>query len=292
MDVARRASGNYRFPNLPEHRGDHDFNLLVPPSYLLGSTIGEGEFAAVKAAYNMRTKTYVAIKCFRPRSGHYMMLDEQIMREMMAAKGLIHDHIVSIHEAIMYGNRVFLVMEYCPNGDLRQYINKSGALPESRARQFFGQLCLGVRKIHSMDLVHRDLKLENILIDSKLKLKIGDFGCARRQMDKTLHTITGSYAYGAPELVQGNEYNGKKADVWSMGIILFAMVAGKLPYTDKGSLKQMLKKRSKPPHYPAHLSINCRHLISGMLNYVSSMRLHLEEVMCHPWLMDQDSEVE
>lgn len=287
-DVACRASGRYQFPNLPERRGDNDFELFVPPCYLLGNVIGEGEFATVKLAYNMRTKKHVAIKCFKPRSGRYMLVDEQILRELMAAKGLVHEHIVHMHEAIMYGNRVFLVMEHCSNGDLRRYINKNGPLNESHARDYFGQICLGIKKMHSLDLVHRDIKLENILIDSNFVLKVGDLGCARRQMDKRLNTITGSYAYGAPEVVRGDRYDGKKADVWSLGIILFAMVQGKLPYTDKGSLKQMLKKRSKPPKYPSHLSASCRELLSGMLCFEPSVRLTIEEVISHPWLSNKE----
>ena len=282
--AVRRTHGRYRFPDLPRYRGDHNFNVFIPPSYVLGNVIGDGEFATVKMAYNVVTKDYVAIKCFRPRTGLYKIMDEQILREMMVSKGLFHEHILRIHEAIMYGNRVFLVMEYCPYGDLRRYINTSGALTENLSRKFFTELCLGVRKMHSLNIVHRDLKLENLLIDGKFSLKIGDFGCARKQMDKQLNTVTGSYAYGAPELVRGDEYNGKKADVWSMGIILYAMIAGKLPYTDKGGVKVVVKKRKTLPKYPKDLSKECCDLISGMLTFEPSERLSLEAVISHPWL--------
>ncbi len=213
------------------------------------------------------------------------MLDEQIMREMMAMKGLTHEHIVRTYEAILYGNRVFLVLEYCPYGDLRRFINRGGALSEDHAREFFGHMCLGLKKMHSVDLVHRDLKLENILIDAKFRAKISDMGCARRQMNKYLHTITGSYAYGAPELVSGENYDGKKADVWSLGIILYAMVIGKLPYGDKGKLKKMLKERTKPPPYPEHLSARCCQLLTRMLTYIPLNRISLEGVMAHPWML-------
>ncbi len=272
------------FQDLPRFRGNHRFDLFLPPSYLFGHTLGDGEFATVKLAYNLRTETYVAIKCFKPRSGQYMMLDEQIMRELMATKGLTHEHIVRTYEAILYGNRVFMVMEYCPYGDLRKYINRTGALAEVGARRFFGQLCLGVEKMHNLDLVHRDLKLENILIDQNFKLKIGDLGCARRQMDKQLHTVTGSYAYGAPELVRGDHYSGKKADMWSLGVILYAMVVGKLPYSDKGRLKKMIKDRMKLPDFPLNLSLQCCQILSGLLCFDPYNRLSLDEAMKHPWM--------
>ena len=285
----RFSRTHYRFPNFPENRGNHQFNLFLPPCYIFGDTVGDGEFASVKIAYNMRSGNYVAIKCFKARCGQYMMLDEQIMREMMAMKGLAHEHIVRTHEAILYGDRVFLVMEYCPYGDLRRFINRGGALSEDHAREFFGHICLGLKKMHSVNLVHRDLKLENILIDAKFRAKIGDMGCARRQIDKCLHTITGSYAYGAPELVSGENYNGKKADVWSLGVILFAMVIGKLPYGDKGRLRKMLRERMKPPDYPSYLSEKCCQLLTRMLTYESRNRISLEGVMAHPWLMHKNA---
>ena len=271
-------------PHLPLHRGDHAFNLFVPPSYLLGPTIGNGEFAKVKLAYDLRTANYVAIKAFSRRSGRYMMLDEQIIRESLAIKGLRHDHIVRVYETILQGNRVFQVMEYCPYGDLRKFINQKGALSEDHAREFFGHLLLAVTKLHSRNLVHRDLKLENILLDNKLRLKVADFGCARRQIGKQLHTITGSYAYGAPELVRGDNYDGKLTDVWSLGVILYAMVTAKLPFCDKGSLQQLLDERKEPPALSDNLTSECVDLILLMLTYDPRNRIRLPMIFSHPWL--------
>ena len=274
----------YRFANLPLRRGNHDFNLFLPPYYVFGPDIASGEFATVKLAYNMKTGRNVAIKCFYPRNGHYTMLDEQMIREMSAMKGMIHDHIVSVYESIIYGNRVFIVMEHCSNGDLRRFINRGGALDEENARVFFSHLILGVKKMHSMDLIHRDLKLENLLIDSNHRLKIADFGCARRQIGKRLNTVTGSYAYGAPELFRGDHYDGRKSDVWSMGIILYAMLVGKLPYRDKGSLRRLLRERMEPLQLPPRLSQDCCDLVNMMLAYNPVRRASLDSVMSHPWM--------
>lgn len=266
------------------NRGDHSFNLFVPPSYLLGPTIGNGEFAKVKLAYDLKTGVYVAIKAFNRRSGRYMMLDEQIIRETLAIKGLRHDHIVRLYETVLYGNCVFQVMEYCPYGDLRKFINQKGALSEDQAREFFGHLLLGMTKLHNSDLVHRDLKLENILLDAKLRLKIADFGCARRQIGKDLHTITGSYAYGAPELFRGDSYNGKLTDVWSLGVILYAMVMARLPFHDKGTLQELLRERMEPPALSSDLSAECCDLILQMLTYDPRNRICLPMIFSHPWL--------
>lgn len=283
-----RQDTRFRFPDLPLHRGDHDFNLFVPPSYILGPTIGDGEFAKVKLAFNMKTGGYVAIKCFGQRNGYYMMLDEQIIREMLAMKGLVHEHIVRLYETIIYGDRVFMVMEHCPYGDLRHFVNRGGPLSESHAREFFGHLILGVQKMHGMDLMHRDLKLENLLIDSKFRLKIADFGCARRQINKRLHTITGSYAYGAPELFRGDYYDGTKTDVWSMGVILYAMLVGRLPFTDRGRLGRLLRERMDFPHLPSRLSPECCDIIRKMLTYDPTQRISLDAAMRHPWMMERE----
>ena len=285
MDCESRQTTGFRFPDLPQHRGDHDFNLFLPPCYVLGPNIGRGEFAKVKLAYNMRTCSYVAIKCFSPRNGHYMMLDEQIVREILATKGLIHPHIAQIYEAIIYGDRVFLVMENCPYGDLRQFLNKGGPLCEEQARVFLGHLILGVKKLHSMDLVHRDLKLENLMIDSRFRLKIADFGCARRQIGKTLNTITGSYAYGAPELFRGDRYDGKKCDVWSMGVIFYSMLVGRLPFSDRGRMRTLLRERMELPPLPPSITPDCCDLLKKMLRYDPAERLSLDAVMTHPWMM-------
>lgn len=283
-----RDSRPFQFPDLPAHRGDHDFNLFLPPAYMLGPTVGDGEFATVRLAYDLRTGETVAVKCFIPRSGEYRMLDEQIVREVVAQKGLVHEHLVQLHEIIIHGHRVFHVMEYCRRGDLRQFINSEGALSENQAREFFGDLLLGVREMHSINLMHRDLKLENLLIDSKFRLKIADFGCARRQIDKRLNTITGSYAYGAPELFRGDYYDGRKTDVWSMGVILYAMLMGRLPFSDSGEMQELLAERMHPPRLPVRLSPECTDLIHRMLSYDPAGRLTVEEVMIHPWMMQKD----
>ena len=282
----------YRFADLPLNRGDHSFNIFLPPCYIFGETIGQGKFATVKLAFDLRRGHYVAIKCFTSRSRKDMMLDDQILQEMMAMKGLVHDHIVRMNEAICYGNKVFFVMEYCPHGDLRHFINRSGPLSEGFAREFFGDICKGVQKIHGMDLVHRDLKLDNLYIDLEYRIKIGDFGCARRQMDKSLHTITGSYAYGAPELIRGDKHDAKKADIWSMGVILFAMVTGRLPYHVNESLMDMLMERRKPPsRFPSSVSQDCCAVICRMLTYNPLKRFHLNQIIEHPWVSNTQGSI-
>ncbi len=255
----------------------------------MGPTLGRGEFASVKLAFNLRTGANVAMKCFKPRCGTYLMVDEQILREVLAMKGLTHPHIVELYEVIVYGDRVFLVMEYCPLGDLRRYINRRGPLSEHQARLFLGHMALAVKKMHSMDLIHRDLKLENLVIDSSFRLKIADFGCARRQISKTLNTITGSYAYGAPELFRGDHYDGRKTDVWSMGVVLYAMLVGQLPFNDKGRLRNLLWERMRVPSLPHRLSRNCCDLIRKMLTYDPSHRISLNSLLAHPWMMGYES---
>lgn len=218
------SQGNlpFRFPYLP-NRGLHEYNLFVPPSYILGPVIGEGEFAKVRMACNLVTNGAVAIKAFRKRRGGLTSsIDEQIVREINVIKGLRCRNIVKFFESLVHGDRVFMVMEIMTKGDLRKYINKTGAMKETNARKMFSDILNGVSYLHQNHIVHLDLKLENLLLNEELVVKITDFGCARFQVGtKRFSTPCGSYAYGAPEVISGQSYDGIAADMWSVGEYMY-----------------------------------------------------------------------
>ena len=215
---------------------------FIPPSYLLGDMVGEGDCATVHTAYEIQSGVVVAMKCYRENSGANRSVEEQILREIgyIASQRLRHPHIVQFDAVILYEDRVFLVMEYCRNGDLLQLLSSMRPFNEDLARQFFRQLALGMEHMHRSNLVHRDLKLENLVIDSDFRLKIADFGCATTQNQNSLHGFAGSYAYAAPEVLEGRHYDGFKTDVWSMGVMLYAMVVGTLPFRHYCSIRQLL----------------------------------------------------
>ena len=143
-------------------QGDHSFNLFLPPAYMIGQTIAEGEFVTVSAGIHLRSMTPVAIKEFTHTNGD-AILDQHILSEVGALKGVLH---LELYETIVYGDRVFLIMEYCPYGDLREFINAQGPLNETHARLCMGDLVRRLQRLHRIHLIHRDLRLENVLIGS------------------------------------------------------------------------------------------------------------------------------
>lgn len=275
----------FRFSDLP-NRGCHDYNLFVPPSYVLGPIIGEGEFAKVRMACNLVTNGAVAIKSFRRRRGGLSSsIDEQILREVNVLKGLRCRNIVKVFESLVYGDRVFMVMEIMTKGDLRKYINKTGAMKESNARKMFADILNGVVYLHQHRIAHLDLKLENLLLNEESVIKITDFGCARIQVgQKRFNTPCGSYAYGAPEVISGQTYDGMKADIWSLGVILYCMVSARLPYADDGQLTELIWERREAPDVPSWVSPECCKLIRSSLRYKAERRINETQMMTHSWM--------
>ena len=273
----------FRFPDLP-NRGLHEFNLFLPPTYALGQLIGQGEFANIKLAVNIETENLYAVKIFRPRRS--TMVTEQVIREVETLKGIDCPNILKVAEIILYGDNTFMVMELMRKGDMRVYINRNGPLLEILSRKFFIDLLNGVNYIHRRNIVHLDLKLENLLLDDHLNLKIADFGCAKVQMGQKLFSHPcGSYAYGAPEVISGREFDGKKADTWSMGVILYCMVVARLPFDDKQQdVKEMLKERKCVSNIERPVSAHCKELIGHMLAYKKDRRAGIQEIMCNQWL--------
>lgn len=279
------ASDDYQFAELPG-KGIHDFNLFVPPHYLLGPTLGDGEFAKVRVAHNLESGFNFAMKIFRKRKGtNKSLVDEHIWREISILKGISHENIIKIYDVIIYGDRVFLAMEWTTYGDMRKYVNRQGPLANDHAKDLFGQMTSGLTELHRRHVVHLDLKLENLLLDHKLRVKIADFGCARVQIGKFFTKPCGSYAYGAPELISSQQYDGTKTDVWSMGVILFAMVVQKLPYSDTGMLADLLIERKKVPAMPDSVNFECQNLVLSMLTYSDSDRIPLAQAVAHPWMV-------
>ena len=175
-------------------------------------------------------------------------------------------------------------MELVEGGDLLDYINKKRYLPDEDARGLFRDLVDGLIECHRLRFVHRDLKCENMLLSRNLHLKISDFGFARRFTDtQKLQTYCGSYAYAAPEIIIGEPYLGRMADIWSIGVILYAMVCGKLPFKDKDA-KTLLSDVASKLHFPSRIDDNCKDLIKGILKFNPKDRLTLDEIKSHPWM--------
>ncbi|NWR36968.1 MELK kinase, partial [Tachuris rubrigastra] len=195
--------------------------------YELHGTVGTGGFAKVKLARHRLTGEKVAIKIMDK-----LALQDDLPRvklEIDAMKDLSHQHICQLYHVIETPKKIFMVLEYCPGGELFDYIISKDRLSEEEARVFFRQIVSAIAYVHSRGYAHRDLKPENLLIDEEHNLKLIDFGlCAKPKggLDYHLNTCCGSPAYAAPELIQGKAYIGSEADIWSMGVLLYALLCG------------------------------------------------------------------
>ena len=259
--------------------------------YILGRTLGSGAYAKVKSAHAVKLSKKVAVKIINKKTAPKDMLSKFLPREVETLKAVEHENVIKLHEVIETDDLAYLVLELAESGDLLDFINSRKYLSEQTARNLFKDLVSGMSKCHSMNIVHRDLKCENLLLDSQFRLKISDFGFARRHEGKLLETYCGSYAYAAPEVIMGDPYIGEAADIWSMGVILYAMVVGRLPFKDS-DVKSLLSQISTNLCFPTRISEELKDLIRKMLTFSPRERLTLAQIKNHPWMLKKDSEEE
>eukprot|EP00053_Salpingoeca_punica_P002033 m.35904 g.35904 ORF g.35904 m.35904 type:complete len:432 (+) comp11350_c0_seq1:518-1813(+) len=260
--------------------------------YILGDTLGNGGYAKVKLAVDRASGRQVAVKIVHKRRVPQNYLEKFLPREISTMKTLNHANVTRLLEVYENSECTVLVLEYASRGDMLEYINKRGRLPEAEARAMLAQIVAGVSYCHRKRVIHRDLKCENILLGENLEIKVSDFGFATAvpARDSSLsHTHCGSFAYAAPEILAGEAYNGYQTDVWSMGIILYAMVCGHLPYNDNAP-KVLLAQLQQPMEFAPDLSQECQDLLKGMLHLQAQSRLTLEEVLRHPWMQQSAAE--
>ncbi|KAI9007345.1 kinase-like domain-containing protein [Gaertneriomyces semiglobifer] len=267
-------------------------NLFGP--YRLLRTLGEGEFGKVKLASHLDTKQEVAIKLIKKESIEQPSRRSKLMREISILQAVDHPFIVKVYEVIETRDYIGMIMEYASGGELFEHILAHRYLKEKEACRFFAQLVAGVSYLHSQNIVHRDLKLENLLLDGQRNVIITDFGFANRSSndpESLLLTSCGSPCYAAPELVISDGYVGEAADIWSCGVILYAMLCGYLPFDDDpnnpdGDNINLLYKYilETELEFPDYVSQDARDLLKRMLVPDPRYRANMREVMNHWWL--------
>ena len=260
--------------------------------YLIKRTIGRGTFSKVKLAVNKTTSQKVAIKILEKSKIIEPDDLERIVREMAIIIEFNHPNVVVVHEIFETDEHYLIIMDYCSGGELFNYIVVNQRLEEDEASFFYYQLINGVEYIHSKNIVHRDLKPENLLLDEKGLLKIIDFGLSNFFTGDKLTTPCGSPCYASPEMVGGNKYNGFYIDVWSTGIILFAMICGYLPFEDSDNeilFKKILKCKV---FYPSHVSLEARDLMKKILVTDPEKRIKIKEIKEHKFYLKGKKEYE
>jgi len=255
-------------------------------NYDIAETIGSGGFAKVKLATHLLTGEKVAIKIMDKKA-----LGDDLPRvkvEINAMKDLRHQHICQLMQVIETDEKIFMILEYCPGGELFDYIVAKDRLSESEARFFFRQIIAALAYIHSKGYAHRDLKPENLLLDDNQCLKLIDFGlCAKPKggMENLLSTCCGSPAYAAPELILGKSYLGAEADLWSMGVLLYALLCGYLPFDDDNINLLYKKIQNGKYELPAWLSQDSINLLNDLLQTDPKKRITMQQLVFHPWVL-------
>ncbi|KAM4619890.1 MAP/microtubule affinity-regulating kinase 4 isoform 2-T2 [Polymixia lowei] len=253
-------------------------------NYRLLKTIGKGNFAKVKLARHILTGKEVAIKIIDKTQLNPTSL-QKLFREVRIMKGLNHPNIVQLFEVIETDKTLYLIMEYASGGEVFDYLVSHGRMKEIEARAKFRQIVSAVHYCHQKNIVHRDLKAENLLLDADANIKIADFGFSNEfTLGNKLDTFCGSPPYAAPELFQGKKYDGPEVDVWSLGVILYTLVSGSLPF-DGQNLKELRERVLRGKYrVPFYMSTDCEGILRRFLVLNPSKRCTLEQVMKDKWI--------
>lgn len=247
--------------------------------YTIGETIGEGTFGKVKKGFHKLTGRLVAIKKISKQHAPMMA------REIHHHRQLKHPNVVMLYEMITTESAIHIISEYCPNGDLLDALTESGRCSETRVHKWFYQLTDAIKYCHTRGIVHRDLKLENILLDADDNVKICDFGFARfTQKNQYLETFCGSLSYSAPEVILRKKYTGPETDIWSLGVILYTLLAGEYPFDDDSEVMTQRKIVQAEYEMPFYFDEDLSDLIRQMLQLEPSERITIDGIIDHPWM--------
>uniref|UniRef100_A0A8C7KJ15 MAP/microtubule affinity-regulating kinase 3 n=1 Tax=Oncorhynchus kisutch TaxID=8019 RepID=A0A8C7KJ15_ONCKI len=274
-------------PNMPRCRNSVATTPDEQPhigNYRLLKTIGKGNFAKVKLARHVLTGKEVAVKIIDKTQLNSSSL-QKLFREVRIMKLLNHPNIVKLFEVIETEKTLYLIMEYASGGEVFDYLVAHGRMKEKEARAKFRQIVSAVQYCHQKCIVHRDLKAENLLLDADMNIKIADFGFSNEfTMGNKLDTFCGSPPYAAPELFQGKKYDGPEVDVWSLGVILYTLVSGSLPF-DGQNLKELRERVLRGKYrIPFYMSTDCENLLKKFLILNPTKRGSLEQIMKDRWM--------
>ncbi|XP_061373095.1 CBL-interacting serine/threonine-protein kinase 5-like [Gastrolobium bilobum] len=268
----------------PQHKTNNR-NILFN-KYEIGKLLGQGNFSKVYHGRNLITNESVAIKIIKKERLKKETMMKQIKREVSVMGLVRHPHIVELREVMATKAKIFMVVEYVKGGELFAKVTK-GKMREDEARKYFQQLISAVDFCHSRGVTHRDLKPENLLLDENEDLKVSDFGLSalpdQRRSDGMLVTPCGTPAYVAPEVLKKIGYDGSKADIWSCGVILYALLSGYLPFQGENVMRIYRKSFKADYAFPDWISTGAKNLISKLLVVDPEKRYSIPDIMKDPW---------
>lgn len=263
--------------------------------YEIGKTLGEGTFGKVKYAVNTETGERVAVKILDKEQIQQQNMGAQIKKEISIMKLVKHPNVVQLKEVLASRTKIFIVIEFIAGGELFDKIVEAGKFDAKKSRKYFRQLISGVSFCHQQEVCHRDLKPENLLLDKDQNLRISDFGLSNfasggdipekndRNIENLLHTTCGTPNYVAPEVLADKGYDGKAADVWSCGVILYVLLAGFLPF-DEGTMSKLFRRIQRADYeLPPWFDEGAKDLITKILVTDVKKRLTMKQIKAHPW---------
>lgn len=265
-------------------------NPVISPNkigpYLLKEAIGSGSFSSVRVAIHIQTKTEYACKIIPKKRLENMVDKSRFEQEIRIHQRIHHPNIVQLIDVFKDSLNYYIILELCTQGELFSSILCHRKLREDEASQYFNQVLLAVAYIHNLGIAHRDLKPENILISDNRLIKLCDFGLSKlfERNERTTSTSCGSPCYASPEVISGGSYDAFLSDIWSLGVILYSMVTGQLPWTKRNRLQLFHQIQKGKYVIPAYVSPLCSSLITSLIKVNPSKRITLQAALKHPFI--------
>lgn len=256
--------------------------------------LGSGSFSGVWECQHMTTGESVACKVVDINTAISEQVYYHFRNELLIHSKIHHSSITQLKDIIIDNDNIYIFIELCDGGDLNDIVQDMGGLTEDEAKHYFHQIIDALSYIHKMGVAHRDVKLENILITADDDAKLTDFGlCKQQRGNDPMMTTCGTLVYAAPEIIREEPYNGMKADIWSAGIVLYAMIAAHFPWIVPDDLPPdiLMKETAKQIasgdiSLPDGISYELQNLLGNMLNVDPEERPTAEEILQHPWFAD------
>lgn len=276
-----------------QHRIDYKA-VLRQKGYLVGETLGSGSYSKVKRATYIAKRSdhrNVAIKIVDRLKAPQDYQQRFLPREIEVWRKLNHPFLLKLEDCFTDSDHVYMITEFASNGDTLRWVQEQGALPEHNARVWVKQIGEAIRYMHVLNIAHRDLKLENILIDKNLAVKIADFGFVKGDcMSSLSETFCGSKSYAAPEILKGKAYDPMKSDIWAMGVIIYILVTGKMPFDEaRGTKHILMEQQNLHLYWPRNkpVSLECQKLIKDMFTWEFKARPAISKVMQSFWIVNK-----